>query len=272
MLDHLGQRISIMKKFLFFLVLVLTKTVFANPTLATLATLGAGSACYEEDLTWTPASGTLVGLWHLNNNLLATVGPNMTASGSTFTATSKLGAAAVSLNGSSTTFAASSTTYAFANQTFTVAAWVKTTSGGVVVSNGGSGLGWFMAVASGRLEVFLKNCVNNQVSMVSAASNLQDGNWHHAVAIIHTDTTVEANNTIQTYVDGMISLGTLVLPGTGPYCDPGAIAPLGLGARDLEYTANGFYTGSIDEVSVWNSALTPQQIKTIYDQQSCGKN
>lgn len=88
----------------------------------------------------------------------------------------------------------------------------------------------------------------------SAKSPISDGEWHHVAA------TVTDNGTTNLYLDGELS-GTL--PAGGSIASNGATRMLIGGNPD---TAGGGYrtwNGGIDEVTMWNRELTPDEILTL---------
>lgn len=82
----------------------------------------------------------------------------------------------------------------------------------------------------------------------STASALNDGSWHHVAAV--------ADNTqLMIYVDGALD-STHTISSIPSYSGPGAIGADGECEQE--------FTGTIDEVAVWRSALTAEDIQSIY--------
>jgi parallel beta-helix repeat protein len=82
---------------------------------------------------------------------------------------------------------------------------------------------------------------------------LTEGNWHHVVGVGY------GNGTIKIYVDGIERSLTTVenityISGTGVY----------LGNRQ-DYHDQARFNGTIDEVRIWNRALSPEEIKASYN-------
>lgn len=141
---------------------------------------------------------------------------------------------------------------------FTVSAWVKTTAAnGVIIQqrdasnfNGeyvlavSNGLANFWAYGNGQLDFNF-----------SSSRAINDGQWHQVTAVR------SASGAGQIYIDGVLSASA-----------SGTIEPLGsnmnvyIGA-DVRAIAFGdpplYFTGLIDDVAVFNRALTPAEVQTI---------
>ena len=86
---------------------------------------------------------------------------------------------------------------------------------------------------------------------VTTPSNYNDGNWHHIVMVQNS-----TNCTI--YFDG-VSMGS------------GTVSSLNTASGNAEigeYSGISFqyYIGKIDEVGIWNRALTSTQVNKLYQQ------
>jgi hypothetical protein len=151
-----------------------------------------------------------------------------------------------------------------AGQPRTLAAWIKTNvRGGVIASWGSSRAGnkWLFRVensngARGALGVDIANgyFVGNR--------NVADGRWHH-VAVVLPDDTASNTTDLRLYVDGQLDAG-----------NPGGAGPSALRARviDTGFAGNvligsdvegGYFEGRIDEVGLWDEALTTEQIRAL---------
>jgi hypothetical protein len=160
---------------------------------------------------------------------------------------------------------------------FSVSAWFKTTTGGVIwtksteaADSGGDEQTVACFVGTGDtadngdgeplgsivVDVFFVGDV------VSTATGLNDGNWHHVVV------TYTANNTWSLYIDGVFNNSA-----TFPACNEGANAEgpwaftVGATLNDyfpLETGTGNPFDGEIDEVGAWNLTLTPSQAANIF--------
>ncbi|HSU53662.1 MAG TPA: LamG-like jellyroll fold domain-containing protein, partial [Candidatus Dormibacteraeota bacterium] len=92
-----------------------------------------------------------------------------------------------------------------------------------------------------------------------AISNPNGGNWHHVVGVVD-----EANSNIVLYVDGISNAaGAAYAPGRGILPSPW---PVTIGSRqpnlNLDYTNQ--FIGTIDDVAIYNYALSPAQVLNHY--------
>ncbi|WP_081659171.1 LamG-like jellyroll fold domain-containing protein [Pedobacter glucosidilyticus] len=81
--------------------------------------------------------------------------------------------------------------------------------------------------------------------------NIDDGAWHH-IAMVFDGSQATANDRIKVYIDGIAKTTGIVNNGTFPTSTGVATNPFWLG-RD-------FFKGQIDEVRIWNIALTQSQL------------
>ena len=85
---------------------------------------------------------------------------------------------------------------------------------------------------------------------VTSDADYNDGEWHHAVVTF-------ADRLVTLYIDGVFEDDRFTI--TSP--DIGGSHPLALGANSRE--DEGFYTGDLDEVGVWNRMLTETEIQNL---------
>jgi hypothetical protein len=155
------------------------------------------------------------------------------------------------------------------NAEFTVEAWVQEAlyngNGDCIVGLGyGGGGEQFVldtgATASGFLRFFVRNA-GGTVSAASSTSQLaNDGLWHHVVGVCD-----EANGAVNLYLDGkQVATGTI----TNRSGLLSSTIPLSIGARE---SANNIpvdydyqFLGLIDDVSIYNKALTAAQVQSDY--------
>jgi hypothetical protein len=156
---------------------------------------------------------------------------------------------------------------------FALAMWVTTTdSSGVKVlvdkrreSSSSSVQGYALYLASGRPGFQLADGVGSSYctsdpstsscTNYGTAAFVADGQWHLIVVTVDRDDTAG----LKFYVDG-------ALVGTGnPTIRPNSLSnshPLRIGSRSS--TVSGLFNGSIDEVALFNRALTAQEIQSIF--------
>ena len=138
----------------------------------------------------------------------------------------------------------------------TASAWFRTTNGAAVVQGivskyqDASANGWTLVVQNGRLRGFYYRSFSNFALDAFPGTSVADGAWHHAAM------TVDATGG-KLYLDG-------VLVGSGTWASGGSAStsaePLLIG-RYYNY-ANRFL-GALDEITVWNRALTGTEIQSL---------
>ncbi len=189
-----------------------------------------------------------------NGNVLRVSDANATAltlSGGAAWATGVSGAA-LSFSGASAATASNTTLGNFGTGDFSLSLWVKYTgAGGYLLSKRPNVSGYCsffnLGVSSiAGLEVCSDTSGTNYLA-VSGAKVINNGVWHHLAA-------VRVGPTISLYVDGAMDAtktgsGTATLSGT---------TPLFLGGNP-----NNYFNGLMDEVRVYNRALTPGEISSL---------
>lgn len=156
--------------------------------------------------------------------------------------------------------------------TFTIDAWFKTSliAGPtnpqfIVARSGPDGLhGYELAtnysdgVRTGVLRAGVLN--GNSYAEVFGTTNVADGQWHHAAFTYD-------GQTLRIYVDGQLQAQQQFTSG------PGYVAgdPLFIGNRQYALCCKHLFQGLIDEVEVFNRALSASEIQAIYNAGSAGK-
>jgi len=146
----------------------------------------------------------------------------------------------------------------------TVSAWIKTTNGGdqVIVSydrneywrleingnGGGTGqIGWDVKTNSGQLDF-------------GSNTRVDDGNWHHVVGVYD-------NGTAKIYIDGVEDVSTT----SGSTFGTGIsrYGFVGVGSEASNFDGNqgpaNFFDGTIDDVRLYDRALSSSEIQDLYD-------
>ena len=140
--------------------------------------------------------------------------------------------------------------------------WVKgvwsTGDWNMLVSKGDSGYEVRVNPGSDRIGF----TVNGTTAYYLAGSrNVNDGNWHHIACVYDsTNMYIYSDGTLDTQV---ASTGTI-------NCVPGGVFMLGLNPYSPGHYPRQF-TGSLDEVAIYNRALSPLEILSIYAAGSYGK-
>ena len=222
----------------------------------------------------------IVGLWHLDEAAgtsgSGSVKDTANASGSTlngtpnnvtFGANGKFNAAA-SFNGTSSYINFGNVANIGASD-FTASAWFNSTSSGVnvIVSKSASTAQagrWWTYMNAGLVNVYIDGVGNSGVSTTSTAT-YNDGKWHHMVAVF------KRTGTLTLYMDGA-SVGTPVSISSFSASNLATTDYLYIGAYEdatgQAPQAGDYFSGSIDEVALWNKALNTTEVKQLYQRGS----
>ena len=141
---------------------------------------------------------------------------------------------------------------------FSVAAWFKTStdynSNAFIVNKAGASdnlnYGIWMTNAE-KVGAGFETSSGNAIFATSPLS-YSDGKWHYAVVTFD-------GTTITLYLDGL-PVGTRIASGIP---DSGGEEPMRMGANSD--ALSNFFVGNVDEIRVWNAALTAQQVADAYN-------
>ena len=140
---------------------------------------------------------------------------------------------------------------------FSLQAWVRTKGTGTVISRksteGGYGNGGFLLVI--KNDTSIKFATDNGFGFYeinSISSGINDGNWHSLTA-------VRRSNVLELYVDGTI-IQSSTRNNTNPPIDINNNLPLMIGNVAQVQEQFRQFTGSLDEVRIWNRALSAAEI------------
>jgi concanavalin A-like lectin/glucanase superfamily protein/Big-like domain-containing protein len=125
-------------------------------------------------------------------------------------------------------------------------------------------LGYELFLVNGQLAFQLSDAPAEAISNYGEAGpDMRDGNFHHvAVTVVRNSSTGG-----RLYVDGQV---VLTFDPTGEAGDLSNTEPMRIGNHpDPEF--NSFFKGMIDEVSLYNRALSSNEIAAIYNAGSSGK-
>jgi hypothetical protein len=166
---------------------------------------------------------------------------------------------AAGFNGTDDAATADGSTVNWANEDLiSIELWVKTagscTSTQVFIGRdepgSGTPLHWWVGCSGGLAKFRLTDTAGNGKSATSA-TNIADGNWHHLVGVRNAD------NKIRIYVDGHED-GSADQVYTGDFS---GTAPINVGNLAGSY----LFAGTLDEISIYKRALTPQEIAAHYN-------
>ena len=147
-----------------------------------------------------------------------------------------------------------------------ISAWIKTTSTAyqAIVStadtSGNATWGW-MAVYNNKLRITFRESLGT-VKIADGSTTINDGNWHHVVA-------VSSGAAYSLYVDGSAETLTNSNNDGTWFGDLTSLTSTNIGSH-VRISAGNFFTGNIDEVAVWDSALSASQVTNIYKGESNG--
>ena len=169
-----------------------------------------------------------------------------TGNGSTQSIEGKIGTAA-SFNGSSSYITASGLGVT-GNSAFSTSTWVKTTSTGLFFffGNGTLNSSFYISVETGGAYSGNVRVGNFGTDLFTSSASVNDGNWHH-VAFTSDGTTSKL------YINGSESNST-----SHTWAISADIIELGRG------TSSYYFNGSLDQVRVFNKALSSSEITTLY--------
>ncbi len=242
-------------------VLTLTATSVALPALTATATI---------NLTLTPLTppSGLALYWSFdttdlsNGQVLDLSGNNGTGTlnGTLLPVTGKLNQA-LNFNGVNSYIATGINTATAFNNNLTLSAWINTTNSSrleaIISKYSAAGSGWgyiFRTDQSGHLELSIgASDVTVYPATAIDTATINDGNWHHVAAVI----TIGQNVTF--YVDGNQTSSTAI----SSVANGDSNSVFMVGANSYAPYGN-FFTGTIDEVRVYNVALTAAQVSVVY--------
>ena len=140
---------------------------------------------------------------------------------------------------------------------FTVSAWINTTVTGTFETFIGrkmSTQGWNLLIGSGnKLRLRMDTSTIGNSYPIVTGPLINDGNWHHIAAVVNLP-----SSQINLYVDGEDAGSSAIIGGTFTETD-GTLNIMG------PALGTGYSTGKIDEVRIYNRALTASEIQAHYD-------
>lgn len=108
-----------------------------------------------------------------------------------------------------------------------------------------------------RLGVILSATGTAATKQWYSTQAVNDGSWKHAVFTLQA-------NTLRVWINGTEDAGTFVVNGTVNTLFWPSGVPIGFGALNLLSTPTAIFPGQIAEGCIWNRALTPSEIRTLY--------
>jgi hypothetical protein len=160
------------------------------------------------------------------------------------------------------------------NAAFSVEAWVQGSAGqhngGLVTKGYGKGQDSSPAheqfslqnsdvgSSGSRFEFDVLDAQGNLASALTGAGTI-NGAWHHVVGVCD-----QAHGRLNLYVDGKLNVTGTITPGNGVM---GSTVPVSIGAKQVTDTSgnySGQWSGTVDEVAIYNTALSSNQVQNHY--------
>jgi hypothetical protein len=157
------------------------------------------------------------------------------------------------------------------NSTFSISAWVKTGSAGwkgilkkaPTSGVGGTFKGYTLGIYNGQLFCQLNSNwgIGEAMAAYTSGVTIHDNAWHQ-VAVTFDGTGTFAGTTM--YIDGVATAAA-----TWSYDNLGTNSiqntePLQIGVWAINGVGDAYWTGGLDEVSIWNKELDTDDIDEIY--------
>ncbi len=226
---------------------------------------------------YVPSNG-LVGWWPFSGNANdeSGNGNNGTISGATLT-TDRFGAinSCYSFNGTNNKIVIQNTLMSNTFSSHSTSVWIKTSSQSnqMIYSDRGPNGGypnyfWYknssMILSNGTWNHVShnNNCTNNATSQSQSVS---DNIWHNLVSVFDAQ-----QFTIKLYQDGVL---VKTQSGITSNCYGNLSQPTTIGCYSGGgYADQTFFNGLIDDIGIWNRALTQQEINELYNAVNCANN
>ena len=126
-------------------------------------------------------------------------------------------------------------------------------------------VGYELYLGSGRIAFEISDSTSKPVQLVGLTGpDLRDGSWHHVAVTVHRASTTGGN----LYVDDSL---IATFDPTGNQGDLSNTQPLLIGLHPNYPRLNANFKGGIDEVSLYNRALSRGEVQSIFDAGHSGK-
>jgi hypothetical protein len=219
----------------------------------------------ELDSSWTPAWSNLIAYWKLDETSGSATIADSSSSGTNTgnsNGTVNLGSAgqlktAAALDGSSGYFTAGNFNLSTA---WTISAWIKSsaaiTAGNCIVASafGGSNVQFNLGTTSGTALLYASYFQGSRVT--TTGFNPTIGQWYHLVATYQGG----SSPSLSLYVNGTLFSTVTAGVASSLNSDGGGTY---IGHR-WDGSGNNYFPGTVDDVAIWNTALSASAIATIY--------
>lgn len=257
-----------------------TGTLFSNGSFSgnaqfdssnsTLRLGSSGTSNLEMDSSWTPAWSNIVGLWKMNgtvgniantDTIPATTGPNATASNANSAGlayVTGLFNQGVNLDGTDDYLSIPHSTALDVTTAWSISAWVNLSAHASATAiltpqfQPGDTLSFMLGWDGGNISA---GVFSSSWYKATASSDLTMGSWQHVMG-----TYSGAAQTVSLYINGIL----IAQNTSAPTSIPSNTKQKFIGRR---WDNDHFVTGKIDEVTLWNTALSSTDVSTIYQHQ-----
>ena len=222
--------------------------------------------------TWTPEWSHLVAYWPFENSWTDVISGNVgtPAGGATFVSNAQVGAHAAMFDGASgvvTVPLSSSLDRPFNNDQITIAAWMNITAevdNAGVVSFGSTAFNFCFPAAISTIPTGVSVAAQEyNTANTSASAPLAIASWHHVVMTfgaaaleLYIDGVLAHSQAAATSLDTRAELYNLVF---GSTLHTSSVVPACGNSGEPVY-----YSGIIDEVAIWEVALSANEVAVIY--------
>ena len=202
---------------------------------------------------------TPISYWKLDGNSNDSIGGNNgTDTSITYSSGNGKIIQGAGYNGTTSSINAGSSTNLSFTSSFSYAAWVRITSGNtntnrIIQKTNGSNYSYDFDIGAAGGGYLQMDCYLNSVVFYSrSSSQYNDGNWHFITAVINPATGIKL------YADGVEVSYSVT---QGAFTLSGVTGNQYIGSNG----AGNFVNGAIDEVGIWNVALTAAEVTELYN-------
>lgn len=209
----------------------------------------------------------LIEYWNLNYNSNGVFGNNGTDTNITYSAANGKIIQGAGFNGTSSFINTVSLTTLNGASAFSVSGWVNPSSLAAVMSIFArwdyqtQGQFTVQLLTTGEIRTFICSTITDGGGHLVASTNasITTGNWVY-ITVVYDGSLTGNTNRVKIYKNG--TLLTLTSSGTinATLTTPTSTFKIG----KLGGTVTQFFTGAIDEVGIWNRALSADEIKDLY--------
>jgi hypothetical protein len=146
------------------------------------------------------------------------------------------------------------------NQAFSISFWFKSTDTGTrhIVSKTDGSSGWLLTLAVGQVRWKLASSSGGSSCGIITTPTYNDGAWHHVVATYSASTPGSVAD-MAIYIDGSLATTTTESDPLGSNTIANSASFNVSGRTD----GSALFPGSVDEVAVYNKALSPAEVMWI---------